>query len=444
MEKKHGMCRKILKIGLCVFIAAAAAATVLIPPFERNRAEDAEDVKEAYDENDMKVIISLGETSESVFISWSEPDNKDFSMGEISIAKVAEKGAGSDSIKELKAEKRSILNSGHVRYWIEVKGLKPGREYQYTIGDGKMTAHEGEFRTVRDSGTIRFLYLGDVQFEDSAAEYEEWERMTEKIYEENNDIDFAVIGGDMVNSPTDSYQWDMFLEHCGVFSRLPLMTVSGNHEGVSSNNTYKKIFAIPSNGPKTSDNVLDGEFYCFDCGEARFVMMDSSFLTDDRMEAIGRQEWKAVEGSVEKWLGHTLDSGGKEWLITVVHHPVYGMHEGDYVSRRIRRLWAPIMEKGGVDMVFCGHQHMYMRTKNINGIVYIMGNSGMRTSEYYNGHNAPFYSRAVYGGGPNYQIVTISDSKIELTSFNEKGLVIDETEIDKGSGLHIFEFFRGD
>ena len=74
--------------------------------------------------------------------------------------------------------------------------------------------------------------------------------MTEKIYEENNDIDFAVIGGDMVNSPTDSYQWDMFLEHCGVFSRLPLMTVSGNHEGVSSNNTYKKIFAIPSNGPK--------------------------------------------------------------------------------------------------------------------------------------------------------------------------------------------------
>ena len=102
------------------------------------------------------------------------------------------------------------------------------------------------------------------------------------------------------------------------------------------------------------------------------------------------------------------------------------------------------MEKGGVDMVFCGHQHMYMRTKNINGIVYIMGNSGMRTSEYYNGHNAPFYSRAVYGGGPNYQIVTISDSKIELTSFNEKGLVIDETEIDKGSGLHIFEFFRGD
>ena len=46
---------------------------------------------------------------------------------------------------------------------------------------------------MRDSGTIRFLYLGDVQFEDSAAEYEEWERMTEKIYEENNDIDFAAI-----------------------------------------------------------------------------------------------------------------------------------------------------------------------------------------------------------------------------------------------------------
>ena len=39
MEKKHGMCRKILKIGLCVFIAAAAAAALAAVIIARRRTK---------------------------------------------------------------------------------------------------------------------------------------------------------------------------------------------------------------------------------------------------------------------------------------------------------------------------------------------------------------------------------------------------------------------
>ena len=84
---------------------------------------------------------------------------------------------------------------------------------------------------------------------------------------------------------------------------------------------------------------------------------------------------------------------------------------------------------------------MYMRTRDIDGIVYVMGNSGNRKSEYYNGYNSPSYSRAVYGEGPNYQIVTVKSSKLEMVSYDEKGLVIDETIINKGLWFHILELF---
>ena len=310
--------------------------------------------------------------------------------------------------------------------------------------------------------------------------------MVERIYEENPDIDFAIIGGDMVNVPSDEEQWNSFLDSCTLFSRLPLMTVSGNHEGVASNKTYKRLFSIPRNGPeevyggagalpeKTSGNLdsqkqtsgnqdsrekasqeqvpdtqdsveaeLDGEFYYFDYGKCRFIMMDSSFLTDERRQRLGQGMWSIMEKSVEIWLETVTSGNERPWTVAVVHHPVYGFHDKNTVSPNIRRLWEPIMEKGGVDMVFCGHQHMYMRTRDINGIVHVMGNSGRRTSEYYNGSNSPIYSRAVYGDGPNYQIVSMTSSRLEMVSYNEKGLVIDETAINKGLWFHILELFSG-
>lgn len=444
--------RVLLKTGVVVFSAAVIAFTVFVNPFDesgKNRKKymdkTAEYKKmETVDETeDMNVIVSFGETPEDVFISWSETVGKGKYEKEENFVNVLEKGDEEGNVKTAGGQNSRILDSGYTRYWAEIKGLNPGKTYEYEIGNADESMYTGSFKIPDSSDKIKFLYLGDVQFEDSQNEYRQWGGMIKNIYENNEDIDFAVIGGDMVNSPTDKTQWESFLQNCKIFSKLPLMTVSGNHEGVSSNNTYRKIFAIPGNGPDIFEDDLDGEFYYFDCKECRFVMLDSSFLTEQRAEAVGKQKWGLMEKAVEKWITEVLDVQDDKWLIVIVHHPVYGMHEGDYVSRKIRKLWTPLMEENGVDMVFCGHQHMYMRTKSINGIVYIMGNSGNRKSEYYNGHNAPFYSRAVYGSGPNYQIVTVSEPKIEFVSFNEKGLVIDKTEIKRKSGLHIFEFLRG-
>ena len=83
------------------------------------------------------------------------------------------------------------------------------------------------------------------------------------------------------------------------------------------------------------------------------------------------------------------------------------------------------MKEEGVDLVLCGHQHAYMRTEKIDGITYVMGNSGGKSSEFYKGFNGPGYSQSVYAAAPNYQIITATKTKLELTSYDSSNVVID-------------------
>ena len=90
-----------------------------------------------------------------------------------------------------------------------------------------------------------------------------------------------------------------------------------------------------------------------------------------------------------------------------------------------------------------GHQHVYMRSCRINGITYVMGNSGDMESRFYTGNNAPAYAKTVIRKGYNYQLVTADSRKLKLICVNKKGSVIDQTLIEKESRSHIFELFGG-
>ena len=90
-----------------------------------------------------------------------------------------------------------------------------------------------------------------------------------------------------------------------------------------------------------------------------------------------------------------------------------------------------------------GHQHVYMRSHRMNGITYVIGNSGDMESRYYTGNNAPLYAKQVINGGYNYQVVTADYKTLKLICVNKEGSVIDEALIEKESRFHIFELFGG-
>ena len=419
------------------FIAAAACGILLMAAAAVSDNEKPRTVA-CVPENPLQIILSPGAQPGQLSISWKGDSEGPEAL---QIAKIAETentanvGTGEERVGEtFAAKKERILKSDYYRWHVRLTGLTQGREYRYKIG-----GFEGSFQVPQESKVTKFLYLGDVQFQESMEEYREWGEMVKEVYQAHPDLDFAVIGGDLVNSPGELAQWEAFLDACDVFAKLPLVTVAGNHEGVHSNYTYQKLFALPDDAP---GGLSGEEFYAFDFGDVRFLMLDSSFLTEERKASMGDGKWQAEEERVERWIRRESVDCQKPWLAAVIHHPVYGMHDEDTVSPQIRRLWAPLLETGGVRIVFSGHQHLYQRTGPIHGVVYLMGNSGQRESRFFHGNNLPEYTQQIYDRGANYQIVEAGARRLKMTSYNKKGLVIDETVLGRGLLFHILEFFR--
>lgn len=425
--------RRLIWIGMLALAGILVIAAVIWSGFLEDAAQEnlatktGQQIAEEVPENPLQIILSMGAEPGSLSISWK---------GDAAGPEALQLDGVTGEKQRFTAVRERILKSDYYRYHVELSGLTQGTEYRYTIGEN---AFSGSFHVPQESDVTRFLYLGDVQFQESMEEYEEWGQMVRRAYREHPDLDFAVIGGDLVNSPGELSQWEAFLEACDVFAKLPVATVAGNHEGVHSNYTYQKLFALPDDAEEDQSGE---EFYSLDFGNVRMLMMDSSFLTEERRQSMGKDAWAKEEQRVEAWIRSRTGSCEKPWLAAVIHHPVYGMHDEDTVSPQIRRLWAPLLETGGVRIVFSGHQHLYQRTRSIHGVVYLMGNSGQRVSRFFHGNNLPEYTQQIYDRGANYQIMEAGTRRLKMTSYNKKGLVIDETVLGRGLLFHIFEFFR--
>lgn len=433
MEKNRAVRnrRRVIWIGMLVLAGILVIAAVIWSEIRQDAAQEnlatktGQQTAEEVPENPLQIILSMGAEPGSLSISWK---------GDAAGPEALQLDGVTGEKQRFTAVRERILKSDYYRWHVRLTGLTQGREYRYKIG-----GFEESFRVPQESDVTRFLYLGDVQFQESMEEYEEWGQMVRRAYREHPELDFAVIGGDLVNSPGELSQWEAFLEACDVFAKLPVVTVAGNHEGVHSNYTYQKLFALPDDVP---GGLSGEEFYSLDFGNVRMLMMDSSFLTEERRQSMGKDAWAKEEQRVEAWIRSRTGSCEKPWLAAVIHHPVYGMHDEDTVSPQIRRLWAPLLETGGVRIVFSGHQHLYQRTRPIHGVVYLMGNSGQRESRFFHGNNLPEYTQQIYDRGANYQIVEAGARRLKMTSYNKKGLVIDETVLGRGLLFHIFEFFR--
>ena len=313
--------RRVIWIGMLALAGILVIAAVIWSGFLEDAAQEnlatktGQQTAEEVPENPLQIILSMGAEPGSLSISWKgDPEGPE----------ALQLDGVTGEKQRFTAVRERILKSDYYRYHVELSGLTQGREYRYKIG-----GFEGSFRVPQESDVTRFLYLGDVQFQESMEEYEEWGQMVRRVYREHPDLDFAVIGGDLVNSPGELPQWEAFLEACDVFAKLPLATVAGNHEGVHSNYTYQKLFALPDDAEEDQSGE---EFYSLDFGNVRMLMMDSSFLTEERRQSMGKDAWAKEEQRVEAWIRSRTGSCEKPWLAAVIHHPVYGMHDEDTVS----------------------------------------------------------------------------------------------------------------
>ena len=331
-------------------------------------------------------------------------------------------GGGLTSTAAAKAE---ASRGSFTVYSAVMTGLAPGGTYSYMIPG--MAAPVDFAAPDTHSGGFSFMYLGDVQAgseENMAA----WSDLVINADSRNPGLSFGVIGGDLVDTWNHTAEWQSFFSLAQrLFSKIPLMPVPGNHEangaGSGKPEFYTDFFTLPRNGPPG----FEEEFYCFEYGDALFLMLNSSVFLDEQLRsgAMSTDDFLRIE----HWIREVAAGSDKTWKIAVMHHPAYQV-VSDRAGQGILQNWVPIFEAAKFDLVFNGHQHVYSRTHpmyegNISGpsdgITYIMGNSGPK---HYRAQNHSYFQVMLEDVG-TYQIVDVTASALSVKTYNENGTMLD-------------------
>ena len=324
---------------------------------------------------------------------------------------------------------RNDTNNGYSAFSATMTGLTAGSTYYYRVGtEGawgdikSFTMHDAEA-----DDAVSFMYLGDIQYSsygNAASDYAAWGSMVAGAYNEFPNLDFAMLGGDMVEQGLVPTNWQWFYQNASpVFSQLPMLAIPGNHESNSATTgkpeLFLKLFDLPENGP----DGFKEEFYSYDYGNCHIVCLSSNILANGQLAAGTMTE--ADFNRIKQWIIDDLAASNATWKIVVMHHPAYVV-VSDNTAAAVLENWTPVFVNAQVDLVLCGHQHVYMRTKKINGVTYVMGDSG---SKFYAPVDVP-YSEVMIGYTSNYEIINADNSQLTMTAYNASGNQLDTVLLD--------------
>ena len=256
-----------------------------------------------------------------------------------------------------------------------LSGLDPDTLYFYAIFDSTRPLTESEdaatyfFRTLPVPGQphpLRFWVVGDsgTGGEPPAKVHRAMRRFTAR---EMRPLDLYIHVGDMAyNDGKDAeFSKNFFAMYERTLRNTVVWPAMGNHEGHTSNGKtgvgpYYDGYVCPTKGE--AGGVPSGKeaYYAFDYGRVHFIVLDS-FHHD-----------RKPDGAMARWLEADLEkTTDADWIVAYWHHPPYslGSHDSNKEKELVemREHLMPILESGGVDVVFTGHSHIYERSMLMDG-----------------------------------------------------------------------------
>ncbi len=315
--------------------------------------------------------------------------------------------------------------NGYSAFEATMTGLAANMTYYYRVGNGGTWSETKSFTTGNALSTdnVSFIYLGDAQYGNytaAAEEYAAWCSMIVGAYNRPDlNLDFALLGGDLVNQGQLALDWQRFFNYASpLFSKLPVLAVPGNHESNATSGKpelFLKLWDLPTNGP----DGFKEEFYSYDYGNCHVVCLSSSIYLNEQLNA-GTMT-AADFDRISQWITADLANSDATWKIVVMHHPAYAV-VSDTTADAVLANWEPIFADAQVDLVLCGHQHVYMRTKAMDGVTYVMGVSG---SKFYAAPAGVSYSQCMIGYTSNYEIINADSNNLTVTAYNSAGNSLD-------------------
>lgn len=278
-------------------------------------------------------------------------------------------GVAELNVLKPKLDREFREETSDVFHQVSVSGLKPDVHYFYQVltisGKGDTLLGQVTPLSIPDYSRmpVSFTVVGDTQGNPKV-----WGRIAGLMQRERPS--FLIHVGDMVQYGPHKDDWtdEFFRPAAQLFRFYPIYPAIGNHE--MNHNWFYQYFCLPQ--PEW--------FYTVKKGNVLFVFADTN---KDILP--GSAQYKKLE--------NLLASAGENWKIVIHHHPVYtssensygnswfqGQQHGDPNEMHLKKLY----ETYGVDLVFCGHIHMYERTWPIvndqidyeNGVTYVTTGGG--------------------------------------------------------------------
>ncbi len=238
---------------------------------------------------------------------------------------------------------------------VVVDTLKPNTKYQYRVGDSKtgVWSDVGYFTTPsKAKDEANFIVFADVQASNEE-NFQQAAKVLQVAVDTMPNYEFAIGLGDFVNDCTNE-EWDSYFRNFAFMNmNTTLVPVAGNHEGNLQWFKFNNMFNI---GAVEDSATITGCYYSFDWGDAHFAVLNSN-------------DMYPMSASQINWLKNDMNASNAQWKIVLMHRALYSagknINKPDTVI--MRNLLLPVIDELGIDVVFAGHDHMYMRTEPVKG-----------------------------------------------------------------------------
>lgn len=305
----------------------------------------------------------------------------------------------------------ATVNNNVKDHIIKITGLQPYTKYYYAVGDASgilggntldhsFTTHPlpGSYVPIRIWATGDFGKGNQAQIE------------TKQAFENYTGSRLADVwlwlGDNAYDDGKDQQYQDKVFGLSGfsdIFSKLPFYPSPGNHDynevwrasttlGIPYTNIpltnhqgpYYDIVEVPkyaeTGGYPSSLEV----FYSFDYGNVHFLSLNSEvFDYTTTYDGINQ---------MIQWIKNDLQQNTKDFTIAYFHQPPYtkGSHDSDdiyeLVMKAMREKVLPVLESFDIDLVVCGHSHVFERSYMIKN--HYGNSSSFNLSQHATGINA--------------------------------------------------------
>lgn len=430
--------KKIIAFSLAAAVIAAVSAYTWLPGTKTVARQGVKATKAAaahylstdtVDASNIRQVITADSTTSRTFM-WQSDYAEENPVVEYRQA------GDDDSLMQLPASSDAFSDDGVTTYihTAAVSDLKPGTAYEYRVGAGDKRSDWQSFHTAQGHD-FKALIFPDSQ----SSDYSVWAATAQPAWQRNQDAQFFINMGDLVDNGQDHYQWNAWFDVVGdMIARIPVVPLLGNHETYDKDwkvrmpEAYLHLFALP----RIDREKYQNQFYSFDYGDVHFVVLNTQ-----------SQELADFEPSLDEdevaWFKEDMAKTTKKWKIVLMHKDPLQYGFANRPQPREEgfspegRLWMPLFDQYGVDAVLSAHLHTYRDRGHIrnfqrdeSGPLYLI--TGVAGNVQYPGlwkqHSLDEYV-APQPETDNYMTLEATDDSLTFRSFLPDGQLLEEKSI---------------